>query len=346
MISLRMVHQRRLGRRRGLPHLRTFSSFSRVLSLSHSKSIVRSWFTEASLASKGAAQSESLAHIRTSKIKQPKYSLSSDDSEGKEHPYEKEETVQADFGFFDPKPGDFHGVKLLLQNYLDENPWDLSGFVDLILGQTTVGTVVKSDGDDEDDEQGDDEDLYAVISTLNIGRYGGHKCIMDLKEFLIGVCGDESMKKKLKLLLEQQANDVGLLVSQRFVNCPHQLVPPLYDALFDEVSWATEDEPSQELRDSFCFKLYLLITKIYENKHATQCIAKGKHDPGESIIYLKAEDEIFHEMSSLSFTFRLHSSPFVPPELKNYRAMGLVMFINADAIPKFRQRLKSLLAES
>ncbi|KAK8945868.1 hypothetical protein KSP40_PGU011926 [Platanthera guangdongensis] len=336
-----MVHRRLLRRRRRLPHLRVFSSFFRILSLSRSKSIVRSSFAEASLASKAVAQSDSLDHIHTAKIKRPKY-----DGDGEEHLQEKEAIVQADFGFFDPKPGDFHGVKLLLQNYLDENPWDLSGFVDLILGQTTVGTVVKLDGDCEDDEQGDEEDLYAVVSALNIGRYGVHKCIMELKEFLIGVCGDESMKKQLKLLLEQQENDVGLLISQRFVNCPHQLVPPLYDALFDEVSWATEDEPSQELKDSFCFKSYLLITKIYENKHANQCTAKGKHDPDESIIYLKAEDEIFHEMSSLSFTFRLHSSPFVPSELKSYRAMGLVMVINADAISKFRERLKSLLAES
>ena len=40
----------------------------------------------------------------------------------------------------------------------------------------------------------------------------------------------------------EQANDVGLLVSQRVVNLPPQLLPPLHDALFDEVSWATEDE--------------------------------------------------------------------------------------------------------
>lgn len=84
----------------------------------------------------------------------------------------KVEVVQADFEFFDPKPGDFPGVKLLLQNYLDNKPWDLSGFVDLILEQTTVGTVVKS-GDQDEEEEGDDDDegLYAVVSALNLGRY-------------------------------------------------------------------------------------------------------------------------------------------------------------------------------
>ncbi|KAK3023980.1 hypothetical protein RJ639_042870, partial [Escallonia herrerae] len=72
--------------------------------------------------------------------------------------------VRADFAFFDPKPSDFHGVKILLQTYLDERQWDVSGFVDLILGQTTVGTVIKV----EDDE---DDGVYSVVTALNLGRY-------------------------------------------------------------------------------------------------------------------------------------------------------------------------------
>ena len=47
---------------------------------------------------------------------------------------------------------------------MDDKLWDLSGFVDLILGQTTVGTVVKI----EDDE---DEGVYAFVTALNMGRY-------------------------------------------------------------------------------------------------------------------------------------------------------------------------------
>jgi protein BCP1 len=87
------------------------------------------------------------------------------------------ETVQADFAFFDPKPSDFHGVRLLLKTYLDSKPWDLTGFVDLILEQTTVGTVVKMAEDEEDGEEGeanggDNDDLFGLITVLNLGRYG------------------------------------------------------------------------------------------------------------------------------------------------------------------------------
>ncbi|KAH7687225.1 protein BCP1 protein [Dioscorea alata] len=280
-------------------------------------------------------------------------SVSDDDEDNevneKESGAEQEmEIIQADFGFFDPKPGDFGGVKLLLQNYLDNKPWDLSGFVDLILEQTTVGTVVKSDGgDDQGDEENDDEDdVYAVISALNLGRYAEHECIHELKKFLLEACGDENVKKKLRTLLEKQANEVGLLVSQRFVNCPHQLVPPLYDALFDEVSWATEDEPTQELRDSFRFKCYLLVTRIYMRKKVDQQKTVTSPDCNEAVVYIKAEDEIFQELSSFSFTFRLHNEQLVPYELRNYNLIGLVMVVKAEAVPKFRERLKSLLAES
>ncbi|KAM5551453.1 hypothetical protein ABKV19_026338 [Rosa sericea] len=68
--------------------------------------------------------------------------------------------VRVDFAFFDPKGIDFHGVKTLLQTYLDDKEWDLSGFVDLILEQTTVGSVVKIEDDEENG-------IFALVTALN-----------------------------------------------------------------------------------------------------------------------------------------------------------------------------------
>lgn len=90
-----------------------------------------------------------------------------------------------------------------MQNYLDDKQWDLSGFVDLILAQTTVGTVVEIE-DDEDDA------LLALLTALNLGRY---------KETVLA--------HDLKGLLEDQAEHVGLIVSQRVMNLPPQLLPHL-----------------------------------------------------------------------------------------------------------------------
>ncbi|KAH9655737.1 protein BCCIP-like [Citrus sinensis] len=251
--------------------------------------------------------------------------------------------VQADFVFFDPKPDDFHGVKILLQTYLDDTQWDLSGFVDLILAQTTVGTVVKMEGDDDDTP-------FSIVTALNLGRYKDHKCIEELKEFLLKVCQEKDVIKDLGLLMGEQAHDVGLLVSQRVVNFP-QLLPPLHDALFDEVSWATEDEPTAELRNSFCFKCYLLVSKIYKHKNANQknnrnLIRRSGSDSGDGIVYVKPEDEIFHKLSLWSFSFPMHAQQVETQELKDYRLMGLVMAVEAAKISTFRQQLQYLVVES
>ncbi|KQK12019.1 protein BCCIP homolog [Brachypodium distachyon] len=265
------------------------------------------------------------------------------------------ETVQADFAFFDPKPSDFHGVRLLLKTYLDSKPWDLTGFVDLILEQTTVGTVVKMADDEEEEGEGNggdkgdggnDDDLFGLITVLNLGRYGENRCIKDLKEYLLAVCGNKDSEKKLKSLLEEKASSVGLLVCRRFVNFPYEMVPKLYDSLFDEVSWATEDEPTQELQDSFRFKQYLLVARILERKTNPKHNAKNnKDDDEEPVIYPKLEDEIFRELSSWSFTFPIRADQSAQQEMKNYKEMGLVMCVKAEAIPKFRKRLEALVSE-
>lgn len=281
------------------------------------------------LQNKDLATSSVNGFVSHDKDKSPQ-SDSSDDEEF-------EGVVQADFVFFDPKPSDFHGVKVLLQTYLDNVQWDLSGFVDLILGQPTVGTVVKIENDEDDG-------VYSVVTALNLERYKDNKCVLELKDYLLKVCQDMDVMAKLKSLVEEHALDVGLLVSQRVVNLPPQLLPPLYDALFDEVEWATEDEPTEELQRSFRFKFYLIISKIYKHKNADRNRVAIKHGE-ETVVYVKPEDEIFFELCSWSFSFPLHAQQVTANELKNYRPMGLVMAVEASKISSFRKQLHSLINE-
>ncbi|AES72326.1 p21-carboxy-terminal region-binding protein [Medicago truncatula] len=309
----------------------TFSPFARALArmASVSKPNRRSKSIESS--EKPTRSSTSNGSSKHTLEERPEGSESSDG--------EFDGVVQADFAFFDPKPNDFHGVKTLLQTYLDVEEWDLSGFADLILEQTTVGTVVKV----EDDE---DEGVFALATALNLWRYREQRCIMKLKEFLLLKASQEKgVGDQLRLLLGERAHNVGLLVSQRVVNLPPQLLPHLYDSLFNEVSWATEDEPTEDLRNSFQFKHYIILSKIYKHKNAEQQKRKRSDDREEEIVYVKPEDEIFHELSSWSFCFPLRTQQPAPHELKNYRSMGLIMTVEADKIPTFRQQLTSLINE-
>lgn len=250
---------------------------------------------------------------------------------------EPEEEIQADFAFFDPKPDDFHGVKTLLQMYLDDKQWDLSSFVDLIIAQTTVGTVIKLENDE-------DNGSFAVLTALNLGIHKEKKCMMEVKDYLLKSCQDATIAKQLKVLVENKPEHVGLLVSQRVMNLPPQLLPHLYDALFDEISWATEDEPTEELRESFKFKKFILLSRIYKKKAQSRKVSTKNYE--DDIIYVKPEDELLHKLCSWCFTFPLKSQQPADQELKNYQLNGLVMAIEAEKIATFRKQLRSLIDES
>ncbi|KAK7359489.1 hypothetical protein VNO77_01449 [Canavalia gladiata] len=328
-MRLRVLKSKTKTHRRHRPRLRywpiTFSPFARALALARVPSI-----SMAKLKTTTHAPNP-LRYPLPRPVPSPQLSESSDE--------EFDGVVQADFSFFDPKPDDFHGVKTLLQAYLDDQEWDLSSFVDLILGQTTVGTVVKI----EDDE---DEGVFALVTALNLWRYREHKCFGTLKDFLLlKARQEEGVADQLRLLLGEQARDVGLLVSQRVVNLPPQLLPHLYDALFDEVSWATEDEPTEDLRNSFKFKHYIILSKIYMHKNVEQK-RKLSYNSDAAIIYIKPENEIFHKLSVWSFCFPLQTEQLTPHELRDYRSTGLVMAVEADKIPTFRQDLASLINET
>uniref|UniRef100_A0A0C9RQR4 TSA: Wollemia nobilis Ref_Wollemi_Transcript_22379_1229 transcribed RNA sequence n=1 Tax=Wollemia nobilis TaxID=56998 RepID=A0A0C9RQR4_9CONI len=219
-------------------------------------------------------------------ISTPSYSDDSDgdDSEKASQNGDEQDVIFADFEFYDPKHDDFHGVRNLLKTYCDGTNWDLSGFVDIILAQTTVGTVIKTDEDS----------LFGVITALNLARY----------------------------------------------------------------------KPTQALRDSFQFKHYLLLTKVYQTtqtiqteckvvkkgkkkrkKDSSQNVDNGKED-NKQTLYIKPEDEIFHQLSSWSFTFPVHADHQATHEFEDLKTMRLAMAVKAEKIPIFRTRLKAFLNES
>jgi hypothetical protein len=104
------------------------------------KAVKSSSSSEAVNGNEGASGSEELdSEISTDSEDELNTSSDSDHSS-----QPSQEVVNVDFEYFDPKPDDFHGVKALLRTYLDDEVWDVSVFTDLVLAQTTVGTVVEA----------------------------------------------------------------------------------------------------------------------------------------------------------------------------------------------------------
>jgi protein BCP1 len=79
--------------------------------------------------------------------------------------------LDVSFSFFDPQPQDYHSIKLLLSQLFqgDASVLDLGGVTDLVLEQKLVGSTVKTDsGEGDNDEQASQGDPYAVLTVLNL----------------------------------------------------------------------------------------------------------------------------------------------------------------------------------
>jgi protein BCP1 len=77
--------------------------------------------------------------------------------------------------------------------------------------------------------------------------------VKQIVRFLRSRCKkDEHTAQKLGAVLEGKKGRTGLIVSERLINVPLDLAPPLYQGLFDEINWATEDEVSHRNEGSVC----------------------------------------------------------------------------------------------
>ena len=284
----------------------------------------------------------------------------SDDDEDKEKQQDKgkggkvvdpedHEEVQTSFEFFDPSEGDFLGMKGLLNAYLDGTVYDCSGLVDHVIRQKTVGSVVRLE---------EQLDPIAVVSVVNLKTHEHMQCLKDILTFIRENAPTEEDKHKLDsmVLCEKQKHSHGLVVSDRVVNCPLELSSPLQQAIFDEIEWATEDEPTKDLRESFMFTHFLLFTRVYysNNNNDNNSNSKGKKKkqktmstnssvggwPSNEMIFVRPEDEFFMKECEWSFTFPNKQAGH--NDMEGMRQHRLVMWINKKGIKNARKQLDQI----
>ncbi|KAJ5587454.1 uncharacterized protein N7459_003219 [Penicillium hispanicum] len=162
--------------------------------------------------------------------------------------------VNVDFEWFDPQPAvDFHGLKNLLRQLFDNDAqiFDMSALADLILSQPTLGSTVKVDGNESDP--------YAFLSVVNLQEHKDKPVIQDLINYLKSKSAANSDLSTLNQLLSQNpVPSVGLILTERLINMPSEIVPPMYNMLMEEIAWALED------KEPYNFSHYLIVSKTYE----------------------------------------------------------------------------------
>ncbi|KAK2746940.1 Mss4p nuclear export [Myotisia sp. PD_48] len=164
------------------------------------------------------------------------------------------EMINVDFEWFDPQPAvDFHGLKVLLRQLFDSDAqlFDLSALADLILSQPLLGSTVKVDGNETDP--------YAFLTVLNLKQHQDKPVIKSLTDYIRSQSSSTPQLSSLHQLVSQsELPEIGLILTERLINVPAEVVPPMYTMLQEEVEWALQE------KEPYNFSHYLVISKTYE----------------------------------------------------------------------------------
>jgi hypothetical protein len=152
-----------------------------------------------------------------------------------------------EFIFVDPKQNDFHNVKTMLKDYLDEHAFNSTEFVDVIVKQSQVGSIIKIDGDDDQS--------FGFISVVNLHEHKALECVKQIRDYVLTKVGN--FHSKWREIFENSTARIGLIVNERLLNVPDALAPHLHLYLYDEIEKAIAEHLPFE------FDYYLLLTTCY-----------------------------------------------------------------------------------
>lgn len=176
---------------------------------------------------------------------------------------EGEDIINVDFDYFDLNPDvDFHAIKNFLRQLFgdDATTFDVSSLADLILTKNSVGTTIKTEGIESDP--------FAILSVINMTENINKPCLKTVVDYVLQKTSKNLefnlMLRKLLESKDQKATGsskslkVGLIISERMINMPVEVVPPMYKMLLEEMTKA------EDAHEKYEFDYFLVISKVYK----------------------------------------------------------------------------------
>mmetsp|Transcript_27008 Transcript_27008/g.57222 ORF Transcript_27008/g.57222 Transcript_27008/m.57222 type:complete len:340 (+) Transcript_27008:63-1082(+) len=240
--------------------------------------------------------------------------------------------IDVEFDFCDPDEEDYHSVSGLLKSgtweFLDLN---FSELADSVVGQGNIGSLIKSDSSSGDSDK--DATVSGMLTTLNLRQFAHLSWPKAIGTALLERAkkhGGAAVAEKLQALLEAAAprkgassgnseKEVGLLLSERFINLPLELIPALHKAMKEDIDWSCETpECPPEERPFYGFTHFLGVARCQEagpvgaasaeatgggKKKRKQMAAPAAIEGG--LIFERPEDMAYARRASWSFSFPL-----------------------------------------
>lgn len=236
------------------------------------------------------------------------------ESSSDEEAFEKqgEEEIDVDFEFFDPEEIDFHSVKNFVIDLHDGEEWDSSSLADTIVNQGNIGTCVKADNKESDS-------LFALLTCINMRQYKDVVGIQQLKKQLIAK-GKQNGCPQLEELLNDPNANIGLVINERLINMPLDIVPPLHKAMKEDIEWscsAPEKDMPRDEQPFYRFDHLVFMSKFQgktkgekrskkRSKKAAEKLQKKHASAGpEGANFIKWEDEMYLKHATMQFHYGL-----------------------------------------
>ncbi|KIY49662.1 hypothetical protein FISHEDRAFT_40603 [Fistulina hepatica ATCC 64428] len=263
--------------------------------------------------------------------------------------------VNVDFDFFDPNPDvDYHAIKRLLGQLFqrDADLFPLHDLTELILSQPEVGSTIKTDGKESDP--------YALLTVLNMHVHQNNPAMKALAEYILDKAkAMPALHADLVSIFAQTSKHVGLIICERLINMPVQVIPPMYRMLIEEIERASAE------KRPFDFSHYIVISRTYhltpdEEKYVsanTQHKQKSKKKrtsstsaeatrPEDGIYSFHPEDDVIIQFASHVLDYCLTKTPTEPRNAESFGldTRGRIMLVPHVQLPPLSYRMSEVYA--
>jgi BCCIP len=199
------------------------------------------------------------------------------------------DTIQVSFTFHDMDEKFFHGLKSLLHNSSTVYQPFSSELADLMIDNVSVGTVISTEGDAENN-------VYGFASVLNLRTYKDSKAIQNLRDLCALNCPARHLEDLQLVLSGSTKRPAGLLLHGRMINLPLDITLVLHQQLVLDMDWAVENaEGGEEERKSLDFGAFVRIAPCQQG-------GGGGGGGGTTLLYRFFDDEVFAGRAEFSFT--------------------------------------------
>ena len=234
--------------------------------------------------------------------------------------------IHVEFLFCDVQERFFHGMKTLLHRQSFHAPHS-SQLADLIIENKTIGTVLSTDLDSNDETnsstagkkktstsnssaaaslpaiQEDEANVFGFASIVNLTTNHSSSCIQSLKCFCLDHCPSEHKAEMETVLSGRTKRPAGFFFHERMVNVPLEITLVLHQQLVLDMDHAVENAIDENEKKSLDYGAFVRLAPCFKSDEPG-----GRASGHGIVVYKYFDDEVFATNAEFVYNFKAPKS--------------------------------------